>query len=211
MRYEYLAHHGILGQKWGVRRFQNKDGSYTARGKDRNAETEMSNTERGRKAQTKWRRAKTDLKKAKKSGNKEAISKAKERYKRVNKETKNDRKYRYNSDDKLYDAFNYGYGYEKATARIEKRINEKGMTRSKARRAEHGRQLATTAVATIGVSLATSPEARKKVAQGASAVIRTMGKIAKNSVNSYKARQAIPKLALNPKFNPIDTTMRIIN
>lgn len=24
----YLAHHGILGQKWGVRRFQNKDGSY---------------------------------------------------------------------------------------------------------------------------------------------------------------------------------------
>ena len=31
----YLAHHGILGQKWGVRRFQNSDGSYTAAGKDR--------------------------------------------------------------------------------------------------------------------------------------------------------------------------------
>lgn len=38
MRYQdktYLAHHGILGQKWGVRRFQNKDGSYTAAGKKR--------------------------------------------------------------------------------------------------------------------------------------------------------------------------------
>ena len=31
----YLAHHGILGQKWGVRRFQNKDGSRTAEGKKR--------------------------------------------------------------------------------------------------------------------------------------------------------------------------------
>lgn len=30
-----LAHHGILGQKWGVRRFQNKDGSLTAEGKKR--------------------------------------------------------------------------------------------------------------------------------------------------------------------------------
>lgn len=28
-----LYHHGILGQKWGVRRYQNKDGSLTAEGK----------------------------------------------------------------------------------------------------------------------------------------------------------------------------------
>lgn len=32
---EELAHHGILGQKWGVRRFQNPDGSLTPRGKRR--------------------------------------------------------------------------------------------------------------------------------------------------------------------------------
>ena len=31
----YLAHHGIKGQKWGVRRFQNPDGSYTSAGKER--------------------------------------------------------------------------------------------------------------------------------------------------------------------------------
>lgn len=30
-----LYHHGIKGQKWGVRRFQNKDGSRTKAGKDR--------------------------------------------------------------------------------------------------------------------------------------------------------------------------------
>lgn len=28
-----LQHHGILGQKWGVRRYQNEDGSLTAAGK----------------------------------------------------------------------------------------------------------------------------------------------------------------------------------
>ena len=31
----YLIHHGIIGQKWGVRRFQNKDGSLTSTGKKR--------------------------------------------------------------------------------------------------------------------------------------------------------------------------------
>lgn len=29
----YLEHHGILGQKWGVRRYQNRDGSLTELGK----------------------------------------------------------------------------------------------------------------------------------------------------------------------------------
>lgn len=31
----YLMHHGILGMRWGVRRFQNKDGSLTAEGRSR--------------------------------------------------------------------------------------------------------------------------------------------------------------------------------
>lgn len=36
----YLAHHGILGQKWGVRRYQNKDGTLTAAGKKRYGDTD---------------------------------------------------------------------------------------------------------------------------------------------------------------------------
>lgn len=35
-----LAHHGIKGQKWGIRRYQNKDGSLTAAGKKRAATLE---------------------------------------------------------------------------------------------------------------------------------------------------------------------------
>ena len=33
----YLQHHGIKGMKWGVRRYQNKDGSLTPAGKKRQA------------------------------------------------------------------------------------------------------------------------------------------------------------------------------
>lgn len=37
-----LQHHGIKGQKWGVRRYQNKDGSLTNAGKQRQASTKES-------------------------------------------------------------------------------------------------------------------------------------------------------------------------
>ena len=39
---ETLYHHGILGQKWGIRRFQNSDGSYTSEGKARRRESAES-------------------------------------------------------------------------------------------------------------------------------------------------------------------------
>lgn len=35
MNEQYLAHWGIKGMKWGVRRYQNEDGTYTAEGKKR--------------------------------------------------------------------------------------------------------------------------------------------------------------------------------
>ena len=36
---EELRHHGIKGQKWGVRKYQNKDGSLTAEGRKRYADS----------------------------------------------------------------------------------------------------------------------------------------------------------------------------
>lgn len=45
-----LYHHGIKGQRWGIRRFQNKDGSYTSEGKKHRDETESSSKVKIKKA-----------------------------------------------------------------------------------------------------------------------------------------------------------------
>lgn len=40
MGVNYLSHHGIIGQKWGIRRYQNADGTWTKEGLERRREME---------------------------------------------------------------------------------------------------------------------------------------------------------------------------
>lgn len=40
-----LMHHGIKGQRWGIRRYQNKDGSLTSEGRSRNKKRDLSDEE----------------------------------------------------------------------------------------------------------------------------------------------------------------------
>lgn len=56
---EMLEHHGIKGQKWGVRRFQNEDGTRTALGKKRESSPDAKEKE-ARKADVKNRRTMSD-------------------------------------------------------------------------------------------------------------------------------------------------------
>lgn len=42
---DYLAHHGIKGMKWGVRRYQNEDGSLTKEGQERYVKKYLTETQ----------------------------------------------------------------------------------------------------------------------------------------------------------------------
>ena len=66
-----LAHHGILGMKWGVRRYQNSDGSLTKEGLKRYRQSEQNYNS----AKEKHLEAKAAYKEAKESGKDTSASK----------------------------------------------------------------------------------------------------------------------------------------
>lgn len=78
--YPYLAHHGILGQKWGVRRFQNEDGSYTKRGLARYSKA----SENYNSSKENYNNAKNAYKNG--SGSKDELLKSKRQFKKSKKE-----------------------------------------------------------------------------------------------------------------------------
>lgn len=60
---DYISHHGVKGMHWGVRRYQNSDGSYTALGKKRRSEGISTSNEKLSRIDKKYDRlAKKDAK-----------------------------------------------------------------------------------------------------------------------------------------------------
>ena len=76
-----LYHHGTKGMKWGIRRYQNKDGSLTPAGKKRRAKEEAKLKERERNIRGREKaaasRAKLDAKKAELDAREKALRKSK--------------------------------------------------------------------------------------------------------------------------------------
>lgn len=85
-----LYHHGILGQKWGVRRYQNYDGSYTRAG-----------MKRYNKAKENYDKSKARYDAAKKSGDKTEIVNARMQLKKDKRQLNKD--YAHLKQDKMAD------------------------------------------------------------------------------------------------------------
>ena len=93
----YLIHYGIEGQKWGVRRFQNEDGTYTSEGLER------------RRSLIENHASKRDIRRATKEGNRQVQynkmlasyqNKVNDKFNRVTERIKNDRKNGLNVSEK---------------------------------------------------------------------------------------------------------------
>ena len=85
----YIKHHGIKGQKWGVRRFQNKDGSLTPAGEKRyNSEKSDEEREAERKLDEAMRNMQKAMFKRNVSTADEMVKKATESYGKMSKAKK---------------------------------------------------------------------------------------------------------------------------
>ena len=86
-RIDELVHHGIKGQKWGVRRFQNKDGSLTAKGKKRYNDDEYDEERERLEQETAARRGVKYVRKTKKEREAEDAENEREFNARLEKDT----------------------------------------------------------------------------------------------------------------------------
>lgn len=108
----YLIHYGIEGQKWGVRRFQNEDGTYTSEGLER------------RRALIDRHGLKSDIRKATKEGKAQvkynkmlakSQNAANEKFNKITNRLENDRKAGLNPSERdIKKAIRYGTEVRKA-------------------------------------------------------------------------------------------------
>lgn len=125
---EELYHHGILGMKWGVRRYQNKDGSLTAAGR-----TRYGYSEKDQKALYKSAKSLSksgtyqNIKRFDKKLNQAVSDEQKQKLSRLNKEWNKIAKESLEADDKLYDMVDNTHTIEsvrKAHPDLAKKVDE---------------------------------------------------------------------------------------
>lgn len=121
MKNDELTHWGIKGMKWGVRRYQNKDGSLTAAGKKRLARIDKK-AERGGWSEDAISAAKTKTKSVKQMSNAE-LRKLNERI-RLEQEYKNLNKQRTSAGQKAVNEILVGAAKDTAKSYVSKYMKQ---------------------------------------------------------------------------------------
>lgn len=175
-----LVHHGVKGMKWGVRRYQNADGTLTNAGKKRQTMLEARDAKNYAYADKKVKQAaytqafnrgtsiRNQYGSKGRATNKliadtaEASNKADKTYKQAKKDYRSAKK-DFKEQKKRDKYEKYGLDYDnldhvvnvynhgyKGAQRIQKRMDKTGMSDLKSSMIEAGRQTATVAMATVG-------------------------------------------------------------
>lgn len=136
----YLTHWGIKGMKWGVRRYQNKDGSLTPAGKKRYNDDNIAAAEK------RVNQAKNALKKANSTGDINKISDASKKLQRAKEDL---------SDEKLRGKMYAQKKKSKHQLKLEAKYEKEGLTKDEAELAAYKRVRAEKIfVAAAGLSVA---------------------------------------------------------
>lgn len=167
MEYGYeLYHHGIKGQKWGVRRFQNKNGSLTPAGKKRYYDTpylnrqqrEMQLAKRVRNASAReYNEASNRYQNVPTNRNRAALQKARDKY-QIDNKTYQRAKLKYDTNREVARIQDKGIEFKhksKHRQQLEEQYKKLGMTDEQAQAAANNRIrtekiLAASAAMTVG-------------------------------------------------------------
>ncbi len=149
MDYE-LYHHGIKGQRWGIRRFQKKDGSLTAAGKKRYDDTPELNRQKSdmksahatyKKSRTAYDEAVSQYQNFPTSSRKAAMEKARSKY-MSDRMTYRRSKLKYDTNKEAARIQDKGIEFEKKSKhrlKLEKQYKKLGMTDEQAQAAANKR------------------------------------------------------------------------
>lgn len=144
-----LYHHGILGQKWGVRRFQNEDGALTDAGKKRYSADITGQKQRLKEARANERKLKWQWKKEYYTRFGNVTKETANSYKEATERTDWER--RKLSDEITKDALNRSSGKKsKHRLALEQKYIDKGMTQEEAEIAAYKRIRTERAIAIAG-------------------------------------------------------------